>query len=207
MAIPLEITRAPLRTVRPADLVEVYTQPNTQLQYLAKQGRVLRLAHGYYCAVPDDQGPNWQPGIEAAAAGIATAIFGEKNVVLMGMTAARVLGGYPRALGKATIAAPEQHEPVNLTYVKGTLRFMKRDVDALDARLERTELGAILVTTPEQTVLDLTKRPGLTGAPEAANEAIRNLLPQCDRSTLERIAAGQKMCATLTRLDANFARR
>ncbi|WP_332664027.1 type IV toxin-antitoxin system AbiEi family antitoxin domain-containing protein [Aeromicrobium sp.] len=207
MATPLTITRAPLRTVRPADLTEVYAQPGRQLQYLAKQGRVRHLAHGYYCAIPDDQGPDWEPTVEAAAAGIATAIYGDRAVILMGMTAARVLGGYPRAIGKAVVAVPGQHEPVRLTFRKGVVRFMKRTIDALDARLERTELGPVLTTTPEQTVLDLTKRPGLAGTPEAAAEAIRNLLPQCDRATLERIADAQKMRATLARLDANRQRR
>lgn len=206
MAAPMAITRAPLRTVRPANLTEVYTQPNTQLHRLAKQGRVRHLAHGFYCAIPDDKGPNWQPTIEAAAAGIATAIFGDKNIVLMGLTAARVLGGYPRAIGNATVAAPAQHEPVQLDFKNGVVRFMKRDTDALDARLERTDLGAVLVTTPEQTVLDLTKRPRLAGTPEAAAEAIRNLLPQCDRTTLERIARTQRMRATLARLDENHRR-
>ena len=206
MTTPMAITRAPLRTVRPANLTEVYTQPNTQLHRLAKQGRIRHLAHGFYCAIPDDKGPNWQPTVEAAAAGIATAIFGDKNIVLMGMTAARVLGGYPRAIGNATIAAPAQHEPVRLDFKNGIVRFIKRDTGALAARLERTELGGALVTTPEQTVLDLTKRPGLAGTPEAADEAIRNLLPQCDRATLERIAATQRMRATLTRLDATHRR-
>lgn len=206
MAAPLAMTRAPLRTVRPAALAEVYTQPNTQLHRLAKQGRVRHLAHGFYCAIPDDKGPNWQPTIEAAAAGIATAIFGDKNIVLMGMTAARVLGGFPRAIGNATVATPAQHEPIRLEFKKGLVRFVKRDTDALDARLERTELGGVLVTTPEQTVLDLTKRPKSAGTPEAAAEAIRSLLPQCDRDTLERIAHTQRMRATLARLDANHRR-
>ena len=204
MATPMAITRAPLRTVRPANLAEVYTQPNTQLHRLARQGRVRHLAHGFYCAIPDDKGPNWQPTVEAAAAGIATAIFGDKNIVLMGMTAARILGGYPRAIGNATIATPLQHDPVRLLFKKGIVRFMKRDTDALDARLERTELGGVLVTTPEQTVLDLTKRPGLAGTLEAAAEAVRNLLPRCDRATLERIADTQRMRATLARLDASY---
>lgn len=206
MSVPLAITRAPLRTVRPAALNEVYTQPTTQLQRLAKIGTVLRLAHGFYCAVPDDQGPGWEPTVEAAAAGIATAVFGERNIVLMGMTAARVLGGYPRAIGTATVAVPAQHDPVRLAFKSGLVRFMKRGTDTLDARLERTELGGVLVTTPEQTVLDLTKRPGLGALAEATAEAVRNLLPQCDRTTLERIAADQRMRATLDRLDADNRR-
>lgn len=204
--VPIVITRAPLRTVRPSHLAEVYTQPNTQLHRLAKQGRVLRLAHGFYCAIPDDAGSAWRPTVEAAAAGIATAIFGDRNVVLMGMTAARILGGYPRAIATATVAVPGQHEPVRFDFKDGTVRFMKRDTPALDARLERTELGSVLVTTPEQTVLDLTKRPGLAGTHEAATEVVRNLLPQCDRATLEQIAGTQRMRATLARLDAGLSR-
>ena len=48
-------------------------------------------------------------GLEAAAAGIATAIYGPDDVIVMGPSAARLHGAIPRALATATIAVPSQH--------------------------------------------------------------------------------------------------
>jgi hypothetical protein len=62
----------------------------------------------------------------------------------------------------------------------GEVRFVKRDVSALDARLEATDLGQILVTTPEQTAYDLLTRPKLGTTPQEAHAAVENLRPQID---------------------------
>src|SRR5688572_22768126 len=102
--LPAAITRAPLRTFRPQDLVNVYSQPNVQLHRLTRQGRIRKVAHGYYIAVPDDRGPTWAPSLEAVAGGIATAIFGERVPVLMHLTAARLHGAVPRAIAEAFVA-------------------------------------------------------------------------------------------------------
>lgn len=199
--LPVAITRAPLRTFRPKDLAETYTQPNVQLHRLTRQNRVKKAAHGLYYAVPDDQDPTWAPTLEAVAAGVATAIFGERVPVLMHLTAARLLGALPRAIGQAFVAAPRQHMPLQVADRPGaTIFFVAREVDALDATLVRTDLGPALVTTPEQTVLDLTKRPRLGEMPEETQAAVRLLLPRCDGGRLEELAREQRMMRTLNRL-------
>jgi hypothetical protein len=199
--LPGAITRAPLRTFRPRDLAETYTQPNVQLHRLTRQNRVKKAAHGLYYAVPDNQDRTWVPTLEALAAGVATAIFGERVPVLMHLTAARLLGALPRAIGQALVAAPRQHLPLQVADRPGaTIVFVARDVDALDATLVRTDLGPALVTTPDQTVLDLTKRPGLGGMPEETQAAVRLLLPCCDEDRLEDLAREQRMMRTLDRL-------
>lgn len=155
-----------------------------------RTGRLLRIAHGYVMAVPDDALPGWVPGIETQAAGIAAAIYGQGDVSLVGMTAARIHGAYPRAVAEATVAVPRQHRPIALT-VGGTVRFITRDISRIDVRRERLETGQALVTTPEQTALDLARYPNLATDEQAATEAIRNLMPQIDRTRLERIASRQ----------------
>ncbi|MGY1601696.1 type IV toxin-antitoxin system AbiEi family antitoxin domain-containing protein [Geodermatophilus sp. SYSU D00815] len=205
-ALPGEITRAPLRTFRPQDLAEVYSQPSVQLHRLVRDPRVRKAAHGLYYTVPDDQDPAWMPTLEAVAAGVATAIFGERVPVLMHLTAARLLGALPRAIGQAVVAVPRQHAPLRLTdRPAATVTFVARDVDGLDAALRPTDLGPALVTTPEQTVLDLTRRPELGGMPEECRAATRVLLPRCDPGRLEEIARAQRMVRTLERLRAENA--
>jgi len=197
----MAITRAPLRTFRPQDLADTYTQPNVQLHRLTHQGRVKKAAHGLYYAIPDDQHPTWTPTIEALAAGVATAIFGERVPVLMHLSAARMLGANPRAIARAFVATPKQHAPIQLAdRPRGTIAFIARDVDRLDAALHATDLGETLVTSAEQTVLDLAKRPNLGGMPEACREAIGNLLPRCDREQLHDLAETQRMRRTLDRV-------
>ncbi|SDH14632.1 type IV toxin-antitoxin system AbiEi family antitoxin domain-containing protein [Klenkia brasiliensis] len=205
-AAPDAMTRAPLRTVRPQDLANVYTQPNVQLARLVRQGVVRRAAPGLYYALPDDRERDWVPTLEGLAAGAATALYGDRVPVLMHLTAARVHGALPRAIGVAVVAVPGQHRPLQVAdRAEGTITFVTRDVDALDAVLLRTDLGPALVTTPEQTVLDLTKRPHLGGLPAESEDAVRTLLPRCAPERLERLAEEQRMGATLKRLRAAHA--
>lgn len=199
--LPAAITRAPLRTIRPQDLTAVYTQPSVQLHRLARQNRVKKAAHGFYYAPPDDQYPTWLPTLEAVAAGVATAIFGERVPVLMHLTSARLLGALPRAIGTAFVAVPRQHAPIQLADRQGaTVTFVARNVEELDAVLHRTDLGPTLITTPEQTALDLTKRPHLGGMPDECQAAVRALLPRCDQERLAELARTQRMVRTLDRL-------
>ena len=160
---------------------------------------MLRLASGYFCAVPDDSGPDWRPSIEAAGAGIATAIFGPSVPVMMGLSAARLHGAHPRALAIAFVAAPRQHRPIALDYTGATVTFLAREVARLDAELIQTELGGVLVTTPEQTVLDLSRRPNLGGFPAEAADAIKALWARCDDDTLVHLAGTQRLRAALRR--------
>jgi hypothetical protein len=201
--LPAAITRAPLRTFRPQDLIGTYTQPNVQLHRLTRQHLVKKAGPGLYYAAPDDQDPTWVPTLEALAAGVATALFGDRVPVLMHLTAARLLGALPRAIGQAFVAAPRQHAPIQAAdRTAATIVFVARDVDVLDAALLPTDLGPALVTTAEQTVLDLSKRPGLGGMPEECRAAVRVLLPRCDEDRLAELAEEQRMVRTLNRLRA-----
>ncbi|MCW2583997.1 MAG: uncharacterized protein JWQ53_2787 [Klenkia sp.] len=206
-ALPDVLTRAPLRTVRPQDLATVYTQPSVQLARLTRQGLVRKAAPGLYYALPDDRDVAWLPTLEAVAAGAATALYGDRVPVLMHLTAARLHGALPRAITQAVVAVPGQHRPLRvLDRPDGLITFVSRDVDALDATLLRTDLGPVLVTTPEQTILDLTKRPGLGDMPTEAHDAVRTLVPRCDEQRLDKLARGQRMVATLERLRAEHPR-
>lgn len=68
------------------------------------------------------------------------------------------------------------------------MTFTTTDVDALDARLETGRLGAFLVTTPEQTFVDLIARPKLGGVPDAATAAVKALAAHIDPETALRNA-------------------
>ncbi|MFD4368090.1 type IV toxin-antitoxin system AbiEi family antitoxin [Rhodococcus sp. NPDC058521] len=192
-----------MRTIRPQDAAEVYIHPRPELARLADQGVVHRVARGYYIAVPQEQvGRPWLPGFEAVAAGVASAIYGPDRAVLMGVSAARVLGAIPRALATAVVAVPGQHRPIELLDRVATLRFVKRDTDALDAERVETPLGPALTTTPEQTVLDLARRPQLGNAESEVPAAISALYRRSDQERLEQLAKQQHLTAALRRAEA-----
>jgi len=194
--------RAPLRTIRTKDLAEVYAHPRQAACALERRGLLHRLAHGFYCAVPAEHNPAmWRPTIEAAAAGIASALYGDRVPVLTGLTAARVHRALPRAIGVAFAAVPAQRRPLQLRDRQGSIHFVSRAVADLDAELVTTDLGQALVTTPEQTVLDLA-RADPRGQDADAQEAIDALWPECSQTALAEIAGGQRMRATLARLRA-----
>jgi predicted transcriptional regulator of viral defense system len=200
--LPLALTQAPLRTFRPKDLADTYVNPRTEIARMAEQGAVKRLAYGYFVAAPDDQAAGWKPTVEAAAAGIGAAIFGQRHIVLMGITAARIHQAIPRVVGNAIVATPRQHRPIALED-GGQVLFVARDTTKLDARLETLETGRALVTTPEQTMLDLAKRPELGGMPDEAGVALVNFAAQADWDKLERLAREQRLAAAaLKRIEA-----
>jgi len=197
------VARAPMRTVRAPDLAGIYAFPGPALSALARRGVLHRLAHGIYCVVPPEHvGGTWRPTIEAAAAAIATALYGDRIPILTGPTAARVHQALPRAIGVGHVAVPTQRRPMRLADRHGEIRFVMRAVAKLDAVAVATELGQALVTTPEQTVLDLARAD-----PRAedldAQEAINALWPECDPAVLGAIAARQRMRATYARIAAN----
>jgi len=189
-----------MRTVRAPDLAGTYAFPGPALAALARRGVVHRLAHGVYCAVPPEHlGDTWRPSLEAATAAIATALYGDRVPILTGLTAARVHHALPRAIGVGYVAAPTQRRPMQLADRDGEVRFVMRTVANLDAVAMTTELGQALVTTPEQTVLDLARAD-----PRAedldAQEAVSALWPECDPSILQDLATRQRMRATYARL-------
>lgn len=194
--------RAPLRTIRVADLAEVYAHPKKEIREFQRAGVLHRLAHGIYCAVPPEADPgSWRPTLEAATAAIATAIFGDRVPVLAGLTAARVHRALPRAIGAGHVAVPTYRRPAALADRDARVHFAERDVTVLDAVLVQTDLGQALATTPEQTVLDLA-RSDPRGDDVDARQATDALWPQCDPAVLEEIAGRQRMRATLRRVMA-----
>ncbi len=176
------IERAPLRTVRYEDLKGLGTNVWRTLNKLVEQGALARLVRGIYCAPPDGRDSReWTPSIEAAGLAVATARHGNRNAILMGIGAARHWGVLPRALTWTMVAVPTSgYRPVVTS--GGTVHFVARDLDRLEAVVDRTELGDALVTTSAQTLLDLLSRPRQGGNPEAVAEAVRNLAAQVDAS-------------------------
>lgn len=203
MSLPAVFASAPLRTIRAEDAGATYAFPGPELARLADRGLLHRVAHGYYIVVPQDMiGREWAPSLEAAAAGIASAIYGPNQAVLMGISAARVLGAIPRALATAVVAVPEQHRPIRLKDRQSVVRFVKRDTDRLDAELIETPLGPAIVTTPEQTLLDLAHRPHLGDARNDVPTAISMLFQRSDHERLKTLAADQRLVASLRRAES-----
>lgn len=201
--LPSELWRAPLRTVRPQDLAGIYAQPGPEIARLVDRGVLYRVAHGYYIIVPPDYvGRTWLPGLEAAAAGIAASIYGADQTIVMGISAARVLGAVPRALASAVVAVPSQHRPIPLIDRPAQVRFVRRDTQALDAERVETPLGPALVTTPEQTVLDLARRPELGNAEAEVRPAIETLYRRSDSARLAQLARDQRLGVALRRADS-----
>lgn len=193
---------APMQTVRAIDLADVYAHPGPALAALERRGVAHRIASGIYCAVPREYvGRRWRPTIEGATAAVATALYGDRVPVLTGLSAARVHQALPRAIGVGYVAVPTQRRPLRMADRDGKIRFVKRGVAELDAVVMATDLGRTLVTTPEQTVLDLA-RADPRGEELDAQQAIDALWPGCDLEVLKDLAGRQRMRATLERVGA-----
>ncbi|MBS9535468.1 hypothetical protein KIH27_17930 [Mycobacterium sp. M1] len=201
--LPAGLGGRPLRTVRPQDAGDVYPYPGPEFARLAARGVLHRAANGYYVVVPQEHlGRPWLPNLEATAAGIASSIYGPANAIIMGVSAARVLGAIPRALAAVIITVPEQHRPIRLVDRAAVVRFVKRNGDPLDVERVETPLGPALVTTVEQTILDLAHRPALGHAEPDIPAAIISLYPRSDQRRLAELATGQGRMAALRRAQA-----
>ncbi len=202
-AVPASLAAHPLSTFRPAQARDTYAYPAAELARLHRRGVLHRLTDGYYVVVPPALvGRRWKPGLETAAAGIATAIYGPGEIVVMGVSAARLHGAIPRALATATVAVPVQHRPISLSDRAAVIRFIKRDTQSLDAERYETELGPTLVTTPEQTILDLAYRPTLGDAESDLPGAVAALHGRSDPQRLKSLATEQRRVASLKRAQA-----
>ena len=198
--VPPEIAQAPLRTVRARDVTN-YAQSHKDLARLEARGLLHRLAAGFYTVVPQDRvGSEWRPTLEGAAAGIGAAEFGAGHYALMSLSAARLHRAVPRAIAIATVAAPRIRRSLQMSDPRATVLFRKRDIDALYVELMQTDLGGCLVTTPEQTVLDLAYRPNVVGLEDEAAAAIRALLPRCDQDLMADIARTQRLGRAYSRV-------
>lgn len=199
--VPARLAAMALRTFRPQDATDVYPHPRAQLARLERLGALHRVARGYYVVVPQDRvGALWMPTLEGAAAGIAAADFGVRGAALMGISAARLHGVVPRALATAIVAAPLQRNRIDLLDRQAQVQFVKRDIGRLDLQAVTTDLGPALITTPEQTILDLARHPALGDAGDDVHEAVRALFPRCDPDQLDVLARDQRLRASLTRV-------
>ncbi len=198
--IPAELAQAPLRTVRARD-VTVYVHARPQLARLERAGLLHRLAPGYFAVVPQERvGSTWMPTLEGAAAGVAGADFGVRGFALMGISAARLHHVMPRAVAVAVVAAPRRRRAIELTDRDAVVRFLVRDLDVMQLEVLETDLGRCLVTTPEQTLLDLAHRPDQDALAEDVDTALRALAPRCDARVLAEITGRQRLGRALDRL-------
>lgn len=198
--VPPELLRRGLRVLRPQDAA-VYAHPRAEFARLTRAGALHRLAPGYYAAVPDDRiDTGWKPALEAAAWGVAAADQGVQQVAIMGISAARLHGAIPRALGVTVIAVTRHRRTLQMTDRDAHVLFVRRNTATLDLQRHRGELGEGWITTIEQTLLDLATRPTLGGLPDEAQAAIHALLPRADRELLAELATAQRRTPTLHRL-------
>lgn len=202
-AVPTGLAGRPLRTIRPQDAVDAYPYPRPELARLVERGVLHRIARGYFIVIPQEHlGRAWLPNLEGAAAGIASAIYGPDHAILMGVSAARVHGALPRALATAVVAVPRQHSPISLTDRPARVRFVKRGTDRLDAERADTPLGSALITTVEQTTLDLARRPMLGNAEIDVPTVTAELYHRSDPQRLSELAAQQRLAAALRRAES-----
>lgn len=196
----------PSRVVRPRDIREAGSNPAAELARLHDRGLVRRLVHGYYAAVPPEwMGvPSWRPAIEAVALGIAVADYGPDEVALMGPSAARLHGAWPRAIALGVVAAPHQRPRLSTPF--GQVLFHKRSVADLDVERVDTALAGGYLTTVEQTILDLPRWSNWGVTPEAIEDAIRAMSGRADWEVLTRLAAQQRRRPALEHARALISR-
>ncbi|WP_211287964.1 hypothetical protein [Mumia flava] len=102
------------------------------------------------------------------------------------------------------MATPQQHREVRLPGAgDGVVRFVMRDPAALDLEMRALdEIGSGLVTTVEQTVVDLARH----GIPEVdagqEHEVLRSLWRRADEDVVDEIAAAQRGRAAVARMRA-----
>lgn len=181
------VERAPLRTVRFADIEALAPNVWRILAGLVARGALIRLAHGVYTAPPGGRdGRSWVPGLEAAGLAVATARHGPRSVALMGTGAARHWGAIPRAIAATTVAVDGGgRRPVTVT--GGAVRFIGRNLDRLDVIVDETELGPAWVTSPAQTLFDLLMRLNKDEQADAAAEGAENLMVQVSADDLDAV--------------------
>lgn len=198
--LPAALARTPFGVLRPLDAAAVYARPRQEFQRLTERGVLHRLATGYYAIVPPHaRDRQWLPTLEAAAYGIAAADYGPIGAILMGLSAARLHGATPRALAIAAVAVEKNRPLLSLADRGATVQFVRRDTARLKAERVSTDMGTALVTTVEQTLLDLAHRPNLGMVPIEAQDAVRALWARADAIELEQIAGEQRLRAALQR--------
>lgn len=150
-----EIYDAPLQTVRTKDLSQYYRNPSKELSRLARDSRVVRLAHGVYMGVPPQFiGLPWFPPSHLAAIAWATAVYGEGIPILSGVGAARFHHAIPREISVCEVSVPVPRR--DLVLDNGTaVRFSSRGYSEKLSITAKTDLGSFRITTRQQTLEDL----------------------------------------------------
>jgi hypothetical protein len=101
------------------------------------------------------------------------------------------------ALAVAVVAVPKQRPALTMSDREATIVLVRRDTARLDAERVTTDLGTALVTTVEQTLLDLAHRPDFGNFGGEAGEAVRAWWPRADQATLQTIAENQRLRTAL----------
>ena len=187
--------------LRPRDAAVLYVQPRAEFLRLEVTGVLLKVAHGYYAVVPEaSRGSGWRPDMEALALGIGQADYGKDAVALMHISAARIHGAIPRAIGLAVLAVPKQRPTLETKF--GRIFFVKRNVAELKRIRIDTELGSGWTTNLEQTTLDLAKRENLvSGFSGVVQEAAITLLSRTDKEKLRAFAKKKHMSSSLEKVE------
>lgn len=187
--------------LRPRDASALYVQPRAEFLRLEKIGVLLKVAHGYYVVIPEaNRGGEWRPDMEAIALGIGIADYGKEAVALMHLSAARIHGAIPRAIGLAVLAVPKQRPTLETKF--GRIIFVKRNVGQLRRIRIETELGSGWTTNLEQTTLDLAKRESLVSDfREVAREAAIALFSRIDKEKLQNFAKESHMGSSLNKVE------
>ena len=196
----LDIARRDTRVVRAVDFPS--RSAGKELRRLANAGALLHLCQGYYALIPESRRGDesrWRPEVEAAALGIAIADYGVERVALIGPSAARLQGCYPRALSTAVVAVPSQR-PMRET-VAGKVKFVVRDVSKLDLVRVDTELTRGWMTSVEETMLDLSGDwPRWPISETARTEMLELLAAQASNEILNKIVGRSRNGAAFRRL-------
>ena len=198
-AVPARALLEPTLLLTGRSAAVVYSQPAAELKRLADAGVIIKIARGYYAAVPiGKQGGAWLPSMEDLTAGLASAVYGLGRGALWGLSAARVHGAVPRAIAAGYALGPAQHRPVTLLARPGQVTFRKRDPERLDLDFLETELGPGRVTSVAQTILDLSSR-AFDDEGDPRTEAVRNLMTSVDADELADLAVRVRGQAALHR--------
>lgn len=199
VGVPAAALIAPTLLLTGKSAAAVYAQPAAELKRLTDAGAIVKIARGYYAAIPvDKRAVAWLPSLEDLAAGIASAVYGPGVGALWGLSAARVHGAVPRAIGVGYAFGPAQHRPIPLACRPGQIQFRKRDPERLDVEYLKTELGPGLVTSIAQTILDLSSRD-FEGKGELRTDAVRQLMTIVDPEELTELAGRTRGMAALRR--------
>lgn len=198
-AVPTGALLTPTLLLTGKSAAAVYAQPAAELKRLTEAGAIVKIARGYYAAVPVGKVAGaWLPSLEDLAAGLASAVYGPGAGVLWGLSAARLHGALPRAIGIGYAFGPTQHRPIALVCRPAQIQFRKRDPERLDLEYLNTELGPGLVTSIAQTILDLSSK-GFEGEGDLRTEAVRNLMTVVEPDELAELAARTRGMAALRR--------